>query len=62
MMAMETTVDKNGVHVTPVKGTPEEHKELDQSYHHLCKLRDEVISLGIIPAIDKWHDINPNLW
>ena len=61
MMAMETTVDKNGVHVTPVKGTPEEHKELDQSYHHLCKLRDEVISLGIIPAIDKWHDINPNL-
>lgn len=61
MMAMETTVDKNGVHVTPVQGTPEEHKELDQSYHHLCKLRDEVISLGIIPAIDKWHDINPNL-
>ena len=52
---------KNGVHVTPVKGTPEEHKELDQSYHHLCKLRDEVISLGIIPAIDKWHVINPNL-
>lgn len=61
MMAMETTVDKNGVTVHPVAGTPEEKKELDQSYHHLCKLRDEVISLGIIPPIDKWHDINSNL-
>ena len=61
MMAMETTLDKNGVTVHPVGGTPEEKKELDQSYHHLCKLRDEVISLGIIPPIDKWHDINSNL-
>lgn len=61
MMAMETTVDKNGVTVNPVKGTPEEHKELDQSYHHLCKLRDEVISLGIIPPISDWSKINPNL-
>ncbi|MDE6283646.1 MAG: malate dehydrogenase [Muribaculaceae bacterium] len=61
MMAMETTVDKNGVTVQPVKGTPEEHKELDQSYHHLCKLRDEVISLGIIPPISEWSKINPNL-
>lgn len=61
MMAMETTVDKNGVTVAPVKGTPEEHKELDQSHHHLCKLRDEVISLGIIPPISEWSKINPNL-
>lgn len=61
MMAMETTLDKNGVTVHPVGGTPEEKKELDQSCHHLCKLRDEVISLGIIPPIDKWHDINSNL-
>lgn len=61
MMAMETTVDKNGVTVKPLTGTPEEHKELDQSYHHLCKLRDEVISLGIIPPISDWSKINPNL-
>ncbi len=60
-MAMETTVDKNGVTVKPLTGTPEEHKELDQSYHHLCKLRDEVISLGIIPPISDWSKINPNL-
>ncbi len=61
MMAMETTVDKNGVTVHPVKGTPEEHKELDQSYHHLCKLRDEVIAMGVMPQIDRWKTINPNL-
>ena len=61
MMAMETTLDRNGVQVKVVKGTPEEHKELDQSYHHLCHLRDEVISLGIIPPISEWSKINPNL-
>lgn len=61
MMAMETTLDKNGVHVHPVNGTPEEKKELDQSYRHLCKLRDEVIALGVLPPIDHWHDINPNI-
>ena len=61
MMAMETTIDKNGVEVHPVAGTPEEKKELDQSYHHLCTLRDEVIKLGIIPPIHEWHDINSNL-
>lgn len=61
MMAMETTVDKYGVTVHPVKGTPEEHKELDQSYHHLCKLRDEVIAMGVMPQIDQWKTINPNL-
>lgn len=61
MMAMETTVDKNGVIVKPVKGTPEEEHELEESYKHLCHLRDEVISLGIIPPIKDWAEINPNL-
>lgn len=61
MMAMETTVDRNGVEVHPVAGTPEERKELDKSYEHLCKMRDEVIELGIIPPIKDWSEINPNL-
>ncbi|MCM1162768.1 MAG: malate dehydrogenase [Muribaculaceae bacterium] len=61
MMAMETTIDKNGVTVHPVSGTPEEHKELDESYHHLCTLRDEVIDMGVMPPIDKWNTLNPNL-
>lgn len=61
MMAMETSITKEGVTYKPVKGTPEEHKELEASYKHLCTLRDEVISLGILPAIPEWSKINPNL-
>lgn len=61
MMAMETTVDKNGVTVHPVKGTPEEKKELEQSYHHLCHLRDEVIAMGVLPPIKDWKELNPNV-
>lgn len=61
VMAMETTVSANGVKVKPVTGTPEEEAELDKSYRHLCALRDEVISLGVMPPIDKWGDYNPYL-
>ncbi|MDO4319527.1 MAG: malate dehydrogenase [Bacteroidales bacterium] len=61
MMAMETTIDRNDVTVQPVKGTPEEQKELDQSYHHLCKLRDEVIAMGVLPPVSEWSALNPNI-
>ncbi|MDR1516716.1 MAG: malate dehydrogenase [Dysgonamonadaceae bacterium] len=61
MMAMETSIDKNGVSFGEIKGTPEELAELKQSYSHLTTLRDEVIGMGIIPAIDKWNTVNPNL-
>lgn len=61
MMAMETSIDKNGVHYKEIKGTPEEHAELDASYKHLTALRDQVIDMGIIPAVEKWNTINPNL-
>ena len=36
-------------------------EELEKSYEHLCKLRDEVIEMGIIPAIKDWHALNPNI-
>lgn len=61
MMAMETTIDKNGVTLAPLGGTPEENKELEKSYQHLCKLRDEVIEMGILPPIADWHRFNPYL-
>ncbi|MDE5629800.1 MAG: malate dehydrogenase [Muribaculaceae bacterium] len=61
MMAMETTVNKDGVTVTPVKGTPAEEKALEESYKHLCTLRDEVIQLGVMPPISEWSKLNPNL-
>lgn len=61
MMAMETTVTKDGVEVKPVKGTPAEEADLEKSYKHLCELRDEVIEMGVLPPVAEWSKINPNL-
>ena len=61
LMAMETEITKDGATYKSVKGTPEEHQALKESYAHLCKLRDEVISMGIIPPVSEWGGLNPNL-
>ena len=37
MMAMNTTLDKNGCHYEVPQGTAEENAKLDQSYEHLAK-------------------------
>lgn len=59
MMATETSITKDGVVCKPIQGTPEEEKELEKSYEHLCKLRDEVIEMGVMPPIADWHRLNP---
>ena len=61
MMAMPTVIDATGVHFTMPEGTPEEMAALDASYAHLCKMRDEIIGLDIIPATADWKKENPNL-
>ncbi len=61
MMAMDTTLDENGCSYKMPVGTPEELAKLDASYAHLCKMRDEVVSLGIIPPVAEWSKVNPNL-
>lgn len=61
MMAMETIINKDGISYNDTHGTIEENKELENSYQHLCKLRDEVIEMGIIPAITEWSTLNSNL-
>ena len=61
MMAMDTTLDKNGCSFKVPTGTPEEIAKLDASYEHLCKMRDELVTLNIVPPIEKWSEINPNL-
>ena len=61
MMAMDTTLSTAGCTYQMPKGTAEELAKLDQSYAHLCKMRDELVTLGIIPAISEWSQINPNL-
>lgn len=61
MMAMPTVIDATGVHYSEVSGTPEEIAALDASYEHLCKMRDEIVSLGIVPPVEDWTKENPNL-
>ncbi|NDV77768.1 malate dehydrogenase [Dysgonomonas sp. 511] len=61
MMAMETTLNKEGVHYKNIEGTKEENNALKQSYKHLCDLRDELINSGVIPPISEWKKINSNL-
>ena len=60
-MAMPTVIDKTGVHYTTPEGTATELADLKASYEHLCKMRDEIVSLGIVPAIQDWKTENPNL-
>lgn len=61
MMAMPTVIDATGVHFCNPEGTAEEIAALDASYAHLCKMRDEIVTLGIIPAVADWKKSNPNL-
>ena len=61
MMAMNTTLDATGCHYTVPQGTAEENDKLDASYEHLCKMRDELVTLNIVPHISESNKINPNL-
>ena len=61
MMAMNTTLDKNGASYQVPQGTPEENAKLDASYAHLCKMRDELVDLNIVPAVSEWNKVNSNL-
>ena len=61
MMAMPTVIDADGVHYVAPQGTAEEMAALQSSVEHLGKMRDEIIALGIIPAVEDWTNENPNL-
>lgn len=61
MMALETTVTQHGIIHKPVIGNKQEEDALEKSYQHLCKLRDEVIEMGVLPRIPDWHKLNPNI-
>jgi malate dehydrogenase len=61
MMAMPTTIDADGVHYVAPQGTDEEMAALQASYEHLCKMRDEIVGLDIVPAVEDWKKYNANL-
>ncbi len=61
MMAMATTLDQNGLSGAMPKGSEADIAALRESYQHLCKLRDEVIEMGVLPPLAEWEQVNPNL-
>jgi malate dehydrogenase len=61
VMAMETNLNKDGVKLSMPAGLPEEIAALKASYQHLVKLRDEVVSMGVLPPLSDWSKVNPNL-
>ena len=61
MMAMPTVIDATGCHFTNPEGTAEEMAALNASYEHLVKMRDEIVTLGIVPAVADWKKDNANL-
>lgn len=62
VMGMETIIDKEGVRYShEIQGTEEELAALKSSYAHLVKMRDEVIAMGVIPAVADWASLNPHL-
>lgn len=61
MMAADVDFTPNGLAPRLPQGDDEDTAALRDSYAHLCKLRDEVIATGILPPLDQWKSVNPNL-
>ena len=61
MMAADSEFTPDGVVGKLPQGDPEDMDALRESYRHLCTLRDEVITAGVIPPIEEWHKVNPHL-
>ena len=59
MMAMDTTLDQNGCSYKVPTGTAEEVAALDASYAHLCKMRDELVTLNIVPPRGRMEQDQP---
>lgn len=61
MMAMETRFGSSGIEYIIPQGDAEDMAALRESYRHLTALRDQTIADGILPPLDKWEEVNPNL-
>jgi malate dehydrogenase len=61
MMAADAKFTADGIVGSVPESTPEDMAALKASYDHLSALRDEVITAGILPPIDRWKEFNPHL-
>src|SRR5262249_53445179 len=61
MMAADSEFTPEGLVGRIPNGDDEDMAALQDSYQHLCKMRDEIISMGLLPPISEWRAVNPNL-
>ena len=61
MMALDTRITVDGAYYEEPLGSDEERAALKKSYDHLVTMRQEVIDLGVLPPVEKWSELNPNL-
>ncbi len=61
MMAADVTFTDEGLVPVPPSGSEEDMAALRDSYHHLCKLRDEIVEAGLLPPVAEWSTVNANL-
>lgn len=61
MMAADVEWSAGGITPLQPEGAEDDMAALRDSFRHLCKLRDEVISAGILPPVAQWGQLNPNL-
>ena len=62
MMAADTKfTEADGIVGSVPQSDAEDMAALDESYKHLCIMRDEVIAGGLLPPVDQWKSLNPNL-
>jgi malate dehydrogenase len=61
MMAADVDFTDDGLAGKVPQGLPEDVAALQESYEHICKLRDQVIEMGILPPVEQWKSVNPNL-
>ncbi|MCX6361200.1 MAG: malate dehydrogenase [Armatimonadetes bacterium] len=58
MMAGDAEFTPTGLHGSVPAMDDEDRAELDESYRHICALRDEVIAAGLIPPVAEWSSHN----
>jgi len=61
MMAADVQFTPAGIVGSIPQGDAEDMAALQDSYQHLCKLRDEIIAAAILPPVAQWREVNPNL-
>ena len=61
MMGMDTRFGPDGLEYSMPEGDAEGMAALRNSYEHLTILRDQTIADGLLPRLDEWKEVNPNL-